>query len=197
QARPWIVSLTVCLGGTPVWGARPPRNESRQGTLRSSALTRFGCCGVCHNTPPTAPEERRRPHCVGPLGAGRSVVWEARPPRNESRQGTRRSSALTRFGCCGVCHNTPPTAPEERRRPHCVGPLGAGRSVVWGARPPRNESRQGTRRSSALTRFGCCGVCHNTPPTAPEERRRPHFVGPRVPGRSGVWGARPPPTVAE
>src|SRR5262249_62361661 len=85
-------------------GGHAPRNESRQGTLRSSALTRFGCCGVRHNTPPTAPEERRRPHCVG-----------GTPPRNESRQGTLRSPALTRFGCCGVRHHTPPTGPDVGR----------------------------------------------------------------------------------
>src|SRR5215472_5095606 len=180
-----------CLGGTP------PRNESRQGTLRSPALTRFGCCGVRPQHTPPAAEESGRPHCVGPrVLSGGHAPPEGISSRHASLSGLDKIRVLWRKAT-----TRPPTAAGESGRPHCVGPrvLSGGRApperissrhaslfgldkirvlrrkattrpprplrkaavpTAWGPEcylggtPPRNESRQGTLRSPALTRFG-------------------------------------------
>src|SRR5262249_36105217 len=142
---------------------------------RCSALTAVGCCGLATTRPP-----RRLRRGAVPTSWGPCLGGFAPPKRHPSRHAafTRRSSALTAVGCCGLATTHPP-----RRLRRGAGPTSWGPCL--GGTPPRNDSRQGTRRlrrrSSALTAVGCCGVSHNTPPTAPEERRRPHFAGPLRP----------------
>src|SRR5262249_14532577 len=117
-----------------------------------------------HSTPPTAPEERRRPHFVGPLSGG-----HAPPERILSRHAPLFGPDKIRVLWWN--HSTPPTAPEERRRPHFVGPLSGGH-----APPERILSRHAPL--FGLDKIRVLWWHHSTPPTAPEERRRPHFVGP-------------------
>ncbi|HKA12525.1 MAG TPA: hypothetical protein VKI99_18835, partial [Candidatus Dormibacteraeota bacterium] len=81
-----------------------------------------------------------------------------------------------------LSHNTPPTAPEERRRARVAG---------LGLRPP--ETTPVKARGAYASLFGLDGcrvlwLSHNTPPTAPEERRRARFAGPLRPVHALLMG---------
>src|SRR5437899_2327037 len=84
---------TAVLEGLPrLSGGAPPRNDARQGTLRSSALTSVGGRGGVGDGQRSV--ERATTRAPRPL---RKAAGGA-PPRNDARQGTLRSSALTSVG---------------------------------------------------------------------------------------------------
>src|SRR5215472_12057600 len=165
--------------------APPKRHPSRHAPLkrRSSALTAVGCCGLATTRPP-----RRLRRGAVPTSWGPCLGGFAPPKRHQSRHAPlkRRSSALTAVGCCGLATTRPPRRLRRGAVPTSWGPCLGGF-----APPPETTPVKARAAYASLFGLDSCRVLrpgHNTPPTAPEERRRPHFVGPLQ------GGVRPPDT---